>query len=240
MQYEYWPSYFRLYPPSSFLRETNKLATCFSIYLIILGFFWSYDISLLHLHRVEITDLLLAGSILLILWYAVLSIISFKRLNRYRGEYKLSRMVHHLLIPWAALVIVTSTIMIFALIDRTTDLSPTGNIFYKQLYKILISELAVLAAFEVPGLKKWLPEISPLRFKRIFMKSLPVLIGRERRADTEEHARQVFEFKSEFENYLRDIDSIARSDPKEIIDAVEMISGLDETEAAKGGESLGD
>jgi hypothetical protein len=199
LQFSYRLLYFDLLPPSPFLREANKVAFSFWICILILSFGWSIDFLAIDPMRGITTDAIIVGSFLAEGWYLSLLVTSTWRLGKYRkSAVQVPLEIYQFLYPWIGILVINTTLLAFALFDRATENPKIGQF----LYKVLSAELVPLVAFEVPIIKKWLPQFQPMRFVRVFQKCLAILLGREWGVGTDEHARYVVEFQHEFDKYL--------------------------------------
>jgi hypothetical protein len=199
MQYSYRLLYFDLLPPSPFMREVNKVAFSFWLSMLVMAFGWSANVITTDPLRGITTDVIVVGTFVAEIWYLSLLTTSTWKLRQYRGAARqLGPEVYQLLYPWVGILVVNTTILVFALVDRASQTSQPGQV----LYKILGAELAPILAFEVPVIKKWLPQFEPMRFVRVFQRGLAILLGRELGVKADQHARNVVEFQYEFTKYI--------------------------------------
>ena len=151
VQSSYQLLYFDLVPPSPFLREANKVASCFWICILGVALAWSFGVFTTDPPRGITTDFIIVGASIAEVWYASVVTVSYWRLSEYkRAAPQLSTQLYQLLYPWAGVLIINTTMLALALIDRAT-LSPVAG---SALYKVVLGEIAPLAAFEDPYTEK--------------------------------------------------------------------------------------
>jgi hypothetical protein len=206
VQHSFKILYFDLLPPSPFLREINKVISCFSICILALAFAWSLNAFPTDPIEGVVDDVIVIGTFLVEVWCLCLLTSSLWRLTQYRrGAPQLTYQLYQLLYPWIGLLIINSTVLVFAMLSRSASGDSQNRAPLRALLvKTVLTELSPLVAFEVPVVKNWLPRFEPMRFVTIFRKALCILVGRDSRTDVYAHAREVVQFQSEFAIYMEE------------------------------------
>lgn len=195
--------YFKLSPPSAFLREATKVAFWVFIWTLASAIVWSVGITPITFWQGTLADITATHATILTLWFLSITLTSFSRLRRYRkAAALLPRQVYFLIYPWANLCLMSFTIAIAITLKEWGVLIPLKKILLIEAIPFVIELAAGGFAMKVPGVSDFFERFNFVQFKKEFFRGLPLMLGPTLKEDPRKYVMTVVEFQHNFVPFI--------------------------------------